>query len=122
MLALPAVLWNSPSSARVNTYGLSHGCPGQPVPLCNIVKDRGQARTLSKSHFEFFGHEDPVSMLHGNLSVLECCCERLVSVRLTPYCTRRFNSSLNHTLLYASSRSTAMASLFFPLIYLVGIA
>ena len=33
----------------------------------------------------------------------------LVSVKLTPCCTRSFISNLNCTLLYASSRSTAMA-------------
>ena len=39
----------------------------------------------------------------------------LVSVKLTPYCRRSSMSSLNCTLLYVSSRSIAVASLFLPL-------
>ena len=40
---------------------------------------------------------------------LSVAVSRLVSVRLTPYCTRNSTCSLNYMLLYASSRSTATA-------------
>ena len=57
------------------------------------------------------GREDLFSKSRGDLSFLKCCCEpSCLSPADAMYCTRSSISSLNCTLLHASYRSTATAS------------